>query len=605
MAGFRDRYDVVICGGGPVGLLTAYGLQRMDIKTCVVGKSDMITVCHAPVLILSPADHNIYTSTETERLEKQKLPMYGRACTLFPRTLEMFDQYDLLTRLNQVGFVSRSGVNYDKDGRRDNTRGMRHVFDAMQGHTFLDYMLNIRLKYSEDILKAEYEELGGVVASGWELMSLTAQPDHEGDKNGHACPVKVETKNVDTSEVRTIAGDYLVGADGAHSAVRHLAGISSATDSTTLRWVRVDGVVETDMPDSREGFANLESPTHGNVFCAALDHGRTRVGFALSQDMIVKYGENMTQQQAVDEAKLAVKPFSWEYKCVDWYTVYNVRHSLADTFVKDRILLAGDACHSHSSGTAQGMNTGVHDAFNLAWKLAGVLKGWYQASILDTYDSERRPVAQHLIRLDKTFSALISGTVPPELGVAGGLSSTEPNALLARVLEENVQFNIGLGIRYGANMLNVTTKSTTVPCGWRAPDVAVHGPGARIPTRLHTLMKNVGVFSLVVFAGEPLLTGEKVRNLRTYLDGDSMRGYLDKLSLVTVIVGNRTQADEALGVARFGHAYYDPDSTAHARYGVSVGSGAVVVVRPDSIIGFATALDNGADLGTYFARVFV
>ncbi|KIW26719.1 uncharacterized protein PV07_06530 [Cladophialophora immunda] len=575
MADFKDHYDVVVCGGGPVGLLTAYGLQRMGIETCVV-----------------------------ERLEKQKLPMYGRACTVFPRTLEMLDQYDLLTRLNQVGFVSRSGVNYAKDGKRDNTRGMRHVFDAMQGHTFLDYVLNIRLKYTEDIVRDEYEKIGGVIAGGWDVASLTTQIDQGGKGEASPCPVKVEIKNVITSETRTLVGEYLVGADGARSTIRHLSGISSTTDSTTLRWVRIDGVVETDMPDAREGFANLESPTHGNVLWVALDHGRTRVGFALSRDMMDRYGEHMTQEQTIEEAKLAVKPFTLEFKCVDWYTVYNVRHSLADTFVKDRIVLAGDACHSHSSGTAQGMNTGVHDTCNLAWKLAGVLKGWYHASILDTYNSERRPVAQHLINLDKTFSALISGTVPPELAVAG--LSADPNVLFAKALEDNVQFNIGLGIRYGANTLNVATKLATVPCGLRAPDVVVHAPGARVPTRLHTVMKNVGLFWVVVFAGEPLLTGASVRSLREYLDdGDGIKRHLEKMRLVTIIAGNRPQADETLGVARFGDAYYDHDSTAHARYGASVGGGAVVVIRPDGIVGFATGLDSGPDLGAYFARFLV
>ncbi|EXJ63595.1 uncharacterized protein A1O5_11356 [Cladophialophora psammophila CBS 110553] len=640
MTDFKDHYEVVICGGGPVGLLMAYGLQRMGIETCVIGKNDLSPAepkeleraisLYFSLYFWPGADYGLFTRTEKERLEKHKLPMYGRACTMFPRTLEMLDQYDLLTRLNQVGFVSRSGVNYDKDGNRDSRRGMRHVFDAMQGHTFVDYMLNIRLKYTEDIVKEEYERIGGIVAGGWEVVNLTIPTDQGDTEKAHARPVKIEVKSANTSETRTLAGEYLVGADGTRSIVRHLSGISSTTDSTALRWVRIDGVVETDMPDSREGFATLESPTHGNVLWAALDHGRSRVGFALSREMMARYGETMTQEQAIDEAKLALKPFALEFKCVDWYTVYNVRHSVADTFVKNRILLAGDACHSHSSGTAQGMNTGVHDAFNLAWKLAGVLKGWYGASILETYDSERRPVAQHLIQLDKTFSALISGTVPEELAVAGGLSSTDPSVLFAKALEENVQFNIGLGIRYGENTLNVATKSASVPCGWRAPDVLVHAPGARIPTRLHTVMKNVGLFWVLVFAGEPLLTGQKVKALRGYIDGDSMRRFLTKrrhrrrrdgaavvaandrkgqgeaeckrVRLLTIIAGNKPQADEALGAARFGDAYYDHDSTAHARYGASVGGGAVVVVRPDGIVGFAAPLDGGPDLSAYFAR---
>lgn len=164
---------------------------------------------------------------------------------------------------------------------------------------------------------------------------------------------------------------FLIGADGAHSTVRHLLRITSSQGTTPLRWVRIDGVVTTDMPDSHEGAASLESPTHGNVLWANLDHGRSRVGFALSAALLEKYGEHPTREECIEEAKVAFKPFSLEFESVDWYTAYAVRHSVADTFIKDRIILAGDACHSHSSGTAQGMNTGVHDAVNLAWKLAG------------------------------------------------------------------------------------------------------------------------------------------------------------------------------------------------------------------------------------------
>jgi phenol 2-monooxygenase (NADPH) len=86
--------------------------------------------------------------------------------------------------------------------------------------------------------------------------------------------------------------------------------------------VRIDGVVETDMPNSRIGFASIESPTHGNVLWVALDHGRTRIGFSLNPALYRKYGDKMTEAEAVEEAKAAVAPFSLKFKKVDWYTVY-------------------------------------------------------------------------------------------------------------------------------------------------------------------------------------------------------------------------------------------------------------------------------------------
>lgn len=423
---------------------------------------------------------------------------------------------------------------------------------------------------------------------------------------------------------------YMIGADGVHSTVRRLSNIGSETDKTTLRWVRIDGIVETNMPDSRAGYATLESPTHGNVLWANIDHGRTRVGFALSSALIQKYGETPTQEDCVREAKMALKPFTLGFQCVDWYTTYSVRHSVADTFVRDRVLLVGDACHAHSSGTAQGMNTGVHDAVNLAWKLAGVVKRWYNPSILSTYNTERRPIAEKLIRLDKTYSALLSGKVPPELAAIS--TSADPNVLFTKVSHENIQFNTGLGIHYPANSLNTPTKSGAIPSGWRAPDVLVYAPGmsSRLPTRLQSVMKNYGAFWVLVFAGEPLLTKSRLQSFRAYIDSPAAASsfwgtssseapssdqddiarrsaplQIGKVEFLTLIVGNRPQADEAMcGIPRFGDAYYDHDSSAHLRYGAGMAEGAVYVVRPDGHVGFATRLDAGEEVGEYFVRIF-
>jgi phenol 2-monooxygenase (NADPH) len=79
------------------------------------------------------------------------------------------------------------------------------------------------------------------------------------------------------------------------------------------------------------------------------------------------------------------------------------------------VLLVGEAGHTHSSAAAQGMKVGIHDAGNLAWKLGGVVRGYYYGDVLRTYETERRPAAETLVRLDKAFSTLISGKIPKDL----------------------------------------------------------------------------------------------------------------------------------------------------------------------------------------------
>lgn len=104
--------------------------------------------------------------------------------------------------------------------------------------------------------------------------------------------------------------------------MRHLSGIPFHVESTVRRWVRMDGIVKTNMPDQRIGVTGIESQTHGNVLWIPLDHGRTRIGFSLNADMFEKYGEKMTEEQAKAEAVKAVAPFELEWVSVDWYTVY-------------------------------------------------------------------------------------------------------------------------------------------------------------------------------------------------------------------------------------------------------------------------------------------
>ena len=148
------------------------------------------------------------------------------------------------------------------------------------------------------------------------------------------------------------------------------------------------------LPDVVRSYIAFESPTHGNVLWAPLDHGATRIGYAYTSEREAMYPPgSFTQEIAVQEAIEACKPFKVRFDRVDWYTIYTIRRCVAQTLTKEngRILFAGDSAHQHSSAAAQGQNQGLHDAVNLSWKLALVLKGYASQSLLDTYTEERLP----------------------------------------------------------------------------------------------------------------------------------------------------------------------------------------------------------------------
>lgn len=272
----------------------------------------------------------------------------------------------------------------------------------------------------------------------------------------------------------------------------------------------------------------------------------------------------------------------------------------------DALFLAGDACHTHSSGAAQGLNTGLQDAVNLSWKLSGVLRGLYKPLVLSTYQAERRPIALNLIKTDKRISSLISGNTSPQKSETNSDASQDSNTLLSETFQRSAEIIVGLGIKYAPNILNKDPSTGTIPQGHRAPDALVRGPGSPLPTRLYSITKNHGCFYVLVFAGYPFHTLAQLQNFRAYIDSPgnfTHRSHPEAVRFITIISGNGPSPDEALGLERFGNAYYDYDGTAHARYGISENTGAVVILRPDGYFAFATTLDREEEVGEYFEGI--
>ena len=269
---------------------------------------------------------------------------------------------------------------------------------------------------------------------------------------------------------------------------------------------------------------------------------------------------------------------------------------------EEYILLAGDAAHTHSSGFAQGMNTGIHDALNLIWKLSGTLKGWYKPSVLATYSSERLAAAKHLIAIDVDASSLISGNVPNKYRSLG-LSADD---VLAKLMTDNMDFSCGLGVKYAASFLNRKPQTTTLLAGSRAADALIRGPGLNIPFRLQESLINAqpSAWTVLVFVGYPTSTATQISALREHLTRISGQRKA-MLRLATISVSPAGNAWAAFGGPAVGRLFFDADGSAHARYGVNLTSGAVVGIRPDGIIGFATDIGKVEDVTAYFNEVCV
>jgi phenol 2-monooxygenase (NADPH) len=251
------------------------------------------------------------------------------------------------------------------------------------------------------------------------------------------------------------------------------------------------------------------------------------------------------------------------------------------------------------------MNTGVHDAVNLGWKLAVVIKGLYKPSILDTYESERKPAAQYLIDLDKDASALISGDIPEHLTRADD-DQVDANQVLKRIFDESIRFNIGLGVHYRHNILNQRATSGMITPGWRAPDALVYRPGSRIPQSLFSVTKNNGLFWVLVFAGEPQKTRRGIQILAKYIKARDTKSlaYPVHVNYLTIVAGSSNDVEIGLGhTNRFGNVYFDLDHSAHYNYSLTTGTGGIVILRPDGILGYVGLLDEPEAVHEYFAPI--
>jgi 2-polyprenyl-6-methoxyphenol hydroxylase-like FAD-dependent oxidoreductase len=513
----EDCADVLVVGAGPVGLLLACELARRGTSFRLIDK------------LPAPTDES-------------------RAIVVHARSLEMMERVGTVDALIASGRRA-TAAEFHADGNRLGRIELRTVDSPYP------YSVSTAQTETERVLTERLVELGGTIDRGVELVGL-AQDERA---------VRATLRRPDGSE-ETFRSSFIAGTDGSHSTVRAQVGTSLEGSFKGERFLLGD--VDADYDYSGDAFHMLFSAGAPPLVLFPMLGERAR--------LIAQLGDGADEQPTLEhlQAICDERAPGVRLRSSHWITVFEIHHAQVPQYRHGRAFLAGDAAHVHSPAGGQGMNTGMQDAFNLGWKLAAATAGRAAPGLLDSYHSERHPVATRVIKNSTRLTQI--ATVEHELErklrnlalhVAAGLAPVRRK--LAEQTEET-------DIVYSDSPIVASSKRRhgDPRPGDAAPDV----PGLE-PT-LHSVLAADSGHTALYIAGS---------------DGAPSRLSLEQPGLRHLLVGGTSDG--------FDDVLADPGRRVAERYGAG-SDGALVIVRPDGYIGLRTSLGDGDAARAYFDRIY-
>ena len=331
-------HPVLIVGAGPTGLVLAIELARRGVPFHLVDR-------------------------RPEPLGRD------RAVAVKSRTLEIFESLGLADKFLQRGRILQ-GVNLFSG----EAKVASVALDGLDSP--FPFMLSIPEDETEHILTEQLEQLGGRVERGVEFVGL-----EQGERN-----VRARLRSLDDGD-RTLEASWIVGSDGIHSGVREAIGDQFEGHDYPALWGVADAHLSGWRQPGDHATVQIEPPV---LIAFPLRDGRWRFTFrpkSKDDDVLATVGARLA---AISPGAALQDP--------DEPQLFHTHARIARRYRIGRVLLAGDAAHASTPFEGHGMNSGIHDAYNLGWKLALVVAGAAPESLLDSYEAERRPVAQAIAR---------------------------------------------------------------------------------------------------------------------------------------------------------------------------------------------------------------
>ncbi len=352
--------DVMIVGAGPTGLSLACQFVRYGIDFVIIEKNEGVTP-------------------------------YSKALGVHARTLEIYEQLGLAQQAVEQGAIA-SKARLLKGGE---VRAELDLSNLGAGSTAYPYVLFFEQSKNEQLLYDYLKRNGKIVRWQTELASFSQTEE------------KI-TAQVNTTDggSQMIEANYLVGCDGPKSPVRHALGIGFAGSTFERMFYVADAQIDWKLP--HDAFHICLSEDSLLVFFPLKGEHRYRIVGTFPEEFSKDEGEVLYAEiegRIQEEAE-----FELDVHDVEWFSTYKIHSRHVSRFSAGRCFLAGDAAHVHTPVGAQGMNTGIQDGYNLAWKLALVLKGKADKIILETYNEERLENAKHLVQTTDRMFEVAAGS---------------------------------------------------------------------------------------------------------------------------------------------------------------------------------------------------
>jgi phenol 2-monooxygenase len=606
-----QEVDVLIVGCGPAGLTLAAQLASFP------GITTRIVEQKAGPLELGQAD--------------------GIAC----RTLEMFDAFGFSERVLKESYWVNETAFWKPDETRPETI-IRHgrIQDVEDGlsefpHVILnqarvhDFFLEV-MRNGPNRLEPDYAR---------RLLELEIDT---GGVASHPVTVRLERLGqAHAGEIETVKARYVVGCDGARSAVRKSIGRALHGDSANKAWGVMDVLAVTDFPDVRLK-ALIQSAGEGSILIIPREGGYL-IRIYVEMDKLSENERVANRKIGVEHliaaAQRILRPYTLEIREVAWWSVYEIGQRLCDKFddvpaeeVERRlpcVFIAGDACHTHSPKAGQGMNVSMQDSFNLGWKLAAVLQGRSAPDLLHSYSAERQAVAEELIAFDREWAKMLSA--PLKTSDDGG--GVDPKAVQDYFVRHG-RYTAGTATRYSPSALTGEPThahlAKGLPIGARFHSAPVVRLADAKPVQIGHVALADGRWRLFAFADrtDPTSASSRLRALCDFLaDAPSspIRSHTPPDADIDAVIDVRAilqQGHRELAVAempglllprkgRFGLIDYEKmfcpslqgGQDIFEMRGIDRENGCLVIVRPDQYVAHVLPLDGYTALAAFFDGV--